>query len=251
MRGALRREISSLAVGWRFRLFLVGSAAYAAWSLEDVLTPRSPVIPSVWTAFPAFVEACLVLVLASAFLFSLDTIARDRDSGMLAMLRVSPTPPISLVAAKALAVLGVYGIVLAVLAGTAWVAARAVGDPFFTAAVWYLLGPLTLLVVFLVGLGVFVSSIAGSARGSLVLGAGVLLLLVAAITPEAPGHVILNHLGLGWLAGWNPLKAAYVSGLSVVSGRQPLWWPLVGGAVAGLAGLLAAAHVVDARGASL
>lgn len=250
MIGPFRREMTTTLMSWRLPVFLLVAGGYLTYKLYTLLADPTVAVASAWTVLPGLVEAGLLLVLGLAFLFSLDALSRERDSGMMAILRVTPITSHRIVAAKLTVLAVIYVAVALLLVAGAAVASFAVGGPLLSALLGFL-GPLTLIFLFLAGLGLFISAATGSARTSFVVGALSFLPLWLTMEPDGPGQVLLYHLGAGSASAWIPLEAAYLAGVSTLSAFQTTWPPLVGAGVLGLVLAAVAGIIVDRREVSL
>jgi hypothetical protein len=129
---------------------------------------------------PLYGSVLAVIALAAVFLagWAALSIARSRDQGELRVLFFAPVDTVSLLAGHALAALAMYGVFLLLTIPALALLAWLVNLPF---------SPLLLLGVLVspafvapaLGIGLFLSAIAGTARGAMFLFGVVLVLLLA------------------------------------------------------------------------
>jgi ABC-2 type transport system permease protein len=112
-----------------------------------------------------------------ALLTAADAISGERERGTLESLLLAPAPRVQLVAGKGLAVLTLWGVALLVAVPYVWFLGRGVGVVGLALANGLLVG--ILLGLFLVGLGLLVSTFSSSNRLSLSVSFFILLALFA------------------------------------------------------------------------
>jgi hypothetical protein len=129
---------------------------------------------------PLYGSVLAVIALAAVFLagWAALSIARSRDQGALRVLFFAPVDTVSLLAGHALAALAMYGVFLLLTIPALALLAWLVNLPF---SPLLLLGVLVspALVAPALGIGLFLSAIAGTARGAMFLFGVVLVLLLA------------------------------------------------------------------------
>ena len=232
------------AVGLLFAFSLLLSAITyltATNSLLNFLEQRESVTLTLQIAVA--IGALLVLLTAA------DAFSGERERGTLESLLLAPVRRVDLVAGKGLAALSIWLAAFLVSIPYVWFLARGVGIVGVALAGGLVVG--TLLALFLAGLGLLVSSLAGSNRVSL---AASLLLLLALFAP--------TQLPAGAQQGWagdlfiriDPFSASlHYLGKIVVDGHgagQDASWlisPVVAAVVAVLAAL-GASRFVTLRG---
>lgn len=185
-----------------------------------------------------------------ALLVAADAISGERERGTLESLLLTPTSRLQLAAGKMIAALSLWFAAFAITIPYVWFLGRGIrvtGDALLSGLV---VG--SLLAIFLTSLGLIISALARSNRGSLSLG---LFLLLAVFAP--------TQLPTGAEKGWvgelllrvNPVTAGerYV-GRIVVEGHgwsQDLSWlvsPLVGATLFAVAATLVSARLLRLRG---
>lgn len=232
------------AVGLLFAFsLLLGVITYltATNSLLNFLEQRESVNLTLQVAVA--IGALLVLVTAA------DAFSGERERGTLEALLLAPVRRVDLVTGKGLAMLSIWLAAFLVSMPYVWFLARGVGIVGIAFAAGLVVG--TLLALFLAGLGLLVSSLAGSNRVSL---AASLFLLLALFSP--------TQLPAGAQQGWagdlfiriDPFSAGlHYLGKIVVDGHgvgQDASWlisPVIAAALAVLAAL-AASRFVTLRG---
>lgn len=185
-----------------------------------------------------------------ALLVAADAVSGERERGTLESLLLTPTSRLELTGGKLIAALSLWFAAFAITIPYVWFLGRGVGvtgDALFSGLV---VG--TLLAIFLTSLGLVLSTLAGSNRGSLSLS---LFLLLALFAP--------TQLPTGAEKGWfgefllrvNPVTAGerYV-GRIVVEGHgwsEDLSWlvsPLVGATLFAVAATLVSTRLLRLRG---
>jgi ABC-2 type transport system permease protein len=186
--------------------------------------------------------AALLVLLAAA-----DAISGERERGTLESLLLVPAPRVDLVAGKALAVLTLWGVALLVAVPYVWFLGRGVGVVGLALANGLLVG--LLLGLFLVGLGLLVSTFSSSNRLSLSVSFFILLALFA--PTQLPSGAQGSWVG-DLLLRIDPMSSGlHYLGRLIVDGRSPgeeLSW-LIGPAIA--AALAVGAALVASRSLGL
>jgi ABC-2 type transport system permease protein len=192
----------------------------------------------------AVAVGALLVLLGSA-----DAISGERERGTLEALLLSPAPRSALVVGKAIAALSIWLAAFVASIPYVWFLGRGIGLVGVPLVAGLAVGGL--LAIFLVGLGLCVSSLSGSNRFSLSI---TLLVLLALFAP--------TQLPSGAQKGWagdlllrvDPMSAGlHYLGKLVVDGHsagQDLWWlagPAVAAALA-VGGALAGSRVITLRG---
>lgn len=186
--------------------------------------------------------AALLVLLAAA-----DAISGERERGTLESLLLAPAPRVDLVAGKALAVLTLWGVALLVAVPYVWFLGRGVGIVGLALANGLLVG--LLLGLFLVGLGLLVSTFCSSNRLSLSVSFFILLALFA--PTQLPSGAQGSWVG-DLLLRIDPMSSGlHYLGRLIVDGRsagEELSW-LIGPAIA--AALAVGAALVASRSLGL
>jgi ABC-2 type transport system permease protein len=186
--------------------------------------------------------AALLVLLAAA-----DAISGERERGTLESLLLAPTPRVDLVAGKGLAVLTLWGVALLVAVPYVWFLGRGVGVVGLALANGLLVG--LLLGLFLVGLGLLVSTFSSSNRLSLSVSFFILLALFA--PTQLPSGAQGSWAG-DLLLRIDPMSSGlHYLGRLIVDGRsagEELSW-LIGPAIA--AALAVGAALVASRSLGL
>jgi len=195
----------------------------------------------------AVAVGALLVLLGSA-----DAISGERERATLEGLLLSPAPRHALLVGKAIAALSIWLAAFVASVPYVWFLGRGIGLVGVPLAAGVAVGGL--LALFLVGLGLFVSTLSGSNRFSLSIS---LLVLLALFAP--------TQLPSGAQKGWagdlllriDPMSAGlHYLGKLVVDGHsvgQDIWWltgPVVA-AVLALAAALAASRFLTLRGGGL
>jgi ABC-2 type transport system permease protein len=185
--------------------------------------------------------ALLVLLTAA------DAISGERERGTLESLLLAPAPRVDLVAGKGLAVMTLWAVALGVAIPYVWFLGRGVGVVGLALVNGLLVG--LLLGLFLVGLGLFVSTFSSSNRLSLSVSFFVLLALFA--PTQLPSGAQGSWVG-DLLLRIDPMSSGlHYLGRLIVDGRpagQELSW-LIGPAIA--AALAVGAALVASRSLGL
>jgi ABC-2 type transport system permease protein len=188
--------------------------------------------------------AALLVLLAAA-----DAISGERERGTLESLLLAPAPRVDLVAGKGLAVLTLWGVALLVAVPYVWFLGRGVGVVGLALANGLLVG--LLLGLFLVGLGLLVSTFSRSNRLSLSVSFFILLALFA--PTQLPSGAQGSWAG-DLLLRIDPMSSGlHYLGRLIVDGRsagEELSW-LIGPAIAAalaIGAALVAARSLDLRG---
>jgi ABC-2 type transport system permease protein len=188
--------------------------------------------------------AALLVLLAAA-----DAISGERERGTLESLLLAPAPRVDLVAGKGLAVLTLWGVALLVAVPYVWFLGRGVGVVGLALANGLLVG--LLLGLFLVGLGLLVSTFSRSNRLSLSVSFFILLALFA--PTQLPSGAQGSWAG-DLLLRIDPMSSGlHYLGRLIVDGRsagEELSW-LIGPAIAAalaVGAALVAARSLDLRG---
>jgi ABC-2 type transport system permease protein len=188
--------------------------------------------------------AALLVLLAAA-----DAISGERERGTLESLLLAPAPRVDLVAGKGLAVLTLWGVALLVAVPYVWFLGRGVGVVGLALANGLLVG--LLLGLFLVGLGLLVSTFSSSNRLSLSVSFFILLALFA--PTQLPSGAQGSWAG-DLLLRIDPMSSGlHYLGRLIVDGRsagEELSW-LIGPAIAAalaIGAALVAARSLDLRG---
>jgi ABC-2 type transport system permease protein len=186
--------------------------------------------------------AALLVLLAAA-----DAISGERERGTLESLLLAPAPRFDLVAGKGLAVLTLWGVALLVAVPYVWFLGRGVGVVGLALANGLLVG--LLLGLFLVGLGLLVSTFSSSNRLSLSVSFFILLALFA--PTQLPSGAQGSWAG-DLLLRIDPMSSGlHYLGRLIVDGRsagEELSW-LIGPAIA--AALAIGAALVASRSLGL
>jgi ABC-2 type transport system permease protein len=186
--------------------------------------------------------AALLVLLAAA-----DAISGERERGTLESLLLAPAPRVDLVAGKGLAVLTLWGVALLVAVPYVWFLGRGVGVVGLALANGLLVG--LLLGLFLVGLGLLVSTFSRSNRLSLSVSFFILLALFA--PTQLPSGAQGSWAG-DLLLRIDPMSSGlHYLGRLIVDGRsagEELSW-LIGPAIA--AALAVGAALVASRSLGL
>ena len=186
--------------------------------------------------------AALLVLLAAA-----DAISGERERGTLESLLLAPAPRVDLVAGKGLAVLTLWGVALLVAVPYVWFLGRGVGVVGLALANGLLVG--LLLGLFLVGLGLLVSTFSSSNRFSLSVSFFILLALFA--PTQLPSGAQGSWAG-DLLLRIDPMSSGlHYLGRLIVDGRsagEELSW-LIGPAIA--AALAIGAALVASRSLGL
>jgi ABC-2 type transport system permease protein len=186
--------------------------------------------------------AALLVLLAAA-----DAISGERERGTLESLLLAPAPRVDLVAGKGLAVLTLWGVALLVAVPYVWFLGRGVGVVGLALANGLLVG--LLLGLFLVGLGLLVSTFSSSNRLSLSVSFFILLALFA--PTQLPSGAQGSWAG-DLLLRIDPMSSGlHYLGRLIVDGRsagEELSW-LIGPAIA--AALAIGAALVASRSLGL
>jgi ABC-2 type transport system permease protein len=186
--------------------------------------------------------AALLVLLAAA-----DAISGERERGTLESLLLAPAPRVDLVAGKGLAVLTLWGVALLVAVPYVWFLGRGVGVVGLALANGLLVG--VLLGLFLVGLGLLVSTFSSSNRLSLSVSFFILIALFA--PTQLPSGAQGSWAG-DLLLRIDPMSSGlHYLGRLIVDGRsagEELSW-LIGPAIA--AALAVGAALVASRSLGL
>ncbi len=186
--------------------------------------------------------AALLVLLAAA-----DAISGERERGTLESLLLAPAPRVDLVAGKGLAVLTLWGVALLVAVPYVWFLGRGVGVVGLALANGLLVG--LLLGLFLVGLGLLVSTFSSSNRLSLSVSFFILIALFA--PTQLPSGAQGSWAG-DLLLRIDPMSSGlHYLGRLIVDGRsagEELSW-LIGPAIA--AALAVGAALVASRSLGL
>jgi ABC-2 type transport system permease protein len=186
--------------------------------------------------------AALLVLLAAA-----DAISGERERGTLESLLLAPAPRVDLVAGKGLAVLTLWGVALLVAVPYVWFLGRGVGVVGLALANGLLVG--LLLGLFLVGLGLLVSTFSSSNRLSLSVSFFILIALFA--PTQLPSGAQRSWAG-DLLLRVDPMSSGlHYLGRLIVDGRsagEELSW-LIGPAIA--AALAVGAALVASRSLGL
>ncbi len=187
-------------------------------------------------AYPLAYMGPLALIII-AITFGADAVSKEQDSGMLALILVSPVSPGGLLFAKITSAFIAYGLVATMYALVYTSIALAVGVIAIRVVFLLFLIPFLALFLFLMGVASTVSVLTSASRSAIAISFGLFFILFL-LMPQEPGlGFLIRNLAPGvyaWLA-FNPLGAAIASGLAIVSGSPFDWLPLITTTIAGIA----------------
>ncbi len=194
----------------------------------------------------AYVGPLALMILAVTF--AADSVSKERDSGMLGLLLVSPVAPAGVLLAKVAAAFVAYFILAGVLTLTYATFAHAVGWVLLEVLFWIFMVPFFALFTFLVGASLFVSVLTKTSRSAVALASGVNVLLFF-FTQEEPGIGFLLRQVAPRIYEWlefNPMGAGSLGARALLSGSPFAWLPIITTFLAGVA-LVGAAYLVFRR----